>query len=87
MTSHPNHLLVGAFIRKQWMQGELPPLLPAVPPSDDAGWDSSIVVHGDWMRGAADRRHSGWNSVENRWSGTQEEAPTQSQMRVAERFG
>ncbi|KAK8123053.1 hypothetical protein PG984_011723 [Apiospora sp. TS-2023a] len=69
MTSHPDHLLVGAMFGKQWVQGEVPPLLPAAPPTENENWDPSVVVHGDWMRVPAERRHSGWNSVERQWGG------------------
>ncbi|KAK7962907.1 uncharacterized protein PG986_003732 [Apiospora aurea] len=92
MTSNPNYFLMGA-VHRQWMQGELPPLLPAGPPNDDADWDSSVVVHGDWMRAPAERRHSGWNAVEQSWSNVdgastaREETPVQSQTpTAAERF-
>ncbi|KAK8043366.1 hypothetical protein PG993_005796 [Apiospora rasikravindrae] len=68
MTSHSDRFLVGATLKKQWMQAEPPPLLPAVPPNDDAEWDPSLVVHGDWLRVPAERRHSGWDAVEQSWS-------------------
>ena len=94
MTSHPDHLLVGAMFGQQWVQGELPPLLPTAPPSEDENWDPSVVVHGDWMRVPAERRHSGWNTVERQWGGggsgstDREEAPAQSksQSQSPERF-
>ncbi|KAK7915118.1 hypothetical protein PG985_012821 [Apiospora marii] len=90
MASHPNHLLVGAMFGKQWVQGELPPLLPAAPPSDDENWDPSVVVHGDWMRVPAERRHSGWNTVERQWVGVggverpavREDPPVQSKTQA-----
>ncbi|KAK8104834.1 uncharacterized protein PG998_011867 [Apiospora kogelbergensis] len=47
------------------------PLVPAIPPSEDADWDSSIVVHDNRMLVPAERRHSGWDSVEQGWRGSE----------------
>ncbi|KAK7984511.1 family F xylanase [Apiospora arundinis] len=88
MSSHPDQFLVGSILGKQWMQGELPPLMPAVPPTEDADWDSSVVVHGDWMLVPAERRHSGWDSVEQGWGGsrsTTRQNPAPAQVQAEER--
>ncbi|KAK7985750.1 hypothetical protein PG996_005013 [Apiospora saccharicola] len=92
MTSHPDYLLVGAMFGKQWVQGEVPPLLPAAPPTENENWDSSVVVHGDWMRVPAERRHSGWNSVERQWDGgaggstVRDDSRAQSKAQAPERL-
>ncbi|KAI2615025.1 hypothetical protein GGR54DRAFT_317267 [Hypoxylon sp. NC1633] len=43
----------------------LPPLTSDL--TEDADWDTTVVVHTDLMEVIPERRHSGWESVERKW--------------------
>ncbi|KAI1449178.1 hypothetical protein F5Y02DRAFT_251988 [Annulohypoxylon stygium] len=40
-------------------------------PTEDTEWDTALVVTDEWMKVASERRHSGWESVERKWTENQ----------------
>lgn len=48
-------------------------LLPPPPAEEDSDWDTTLVVHEDMLKVSLERRHSGWEAVEKKW--TEEKQP------------
>lgn len=63
-TDPAEHIMPGSLWPRETVKGQAPPLVPALPPGDDASWDSNILGH--FPRGHvndAERRHSGVSSL------------------------
>ncbi|KAI2468118.1 hypothetical protein F4781DRAFT_280389 [Annulohypoxylon bovei var. microspora] len=44
--------------------------------TEDSDWDTALVVTDEWMKVASERRHSGWESVERKWTESQALQPS-----------
>ncbi|KAM0816227.1 hypothetical protein AB5N19_02029 [Seiridium cardinale] len=69
-----DNIVPGSLWHKQTVKGQLPPLVPSLPPQEDSDWDSSFIPHGYGAENdiRAERRHSGWAFVEKNWIQAQE---------------
>jgi hypothetical protein len=65
-----DHIVLGSMWRTQTVKGHPPPLVPSLP-IDGSDWDASIIPHDYKADIDAERRHSGWAAVENRWANSQ----------------
>ncbi|KAI1379096.1 hypothetical protein F4677DRAFT_410524 [Hypoxylon crocopeplum] len=55
------------------------PAPPTAELSQDSDWETTLIVHSNWMEVTPERRHSGWGAVERGWTGdTQPPQPTGS---------
>lgn len=77
-----DHIVPGSLWYKQTVQGEVPPLVPSLPP-DGSDWDPSFVTHayGPRRNPSFERRHSGWAAVEKKWTQTNAEKNSTNEKR------
>lgn len=67
----PEHVaIIGEVYPRDHAVGTLPPLIPVPDPDSLQQWDSDLFLHGNMgirLNGTLERRHSGWEAVEQQW--------------------